>query len=327
LVVLAASVWLGGCATVAQKSSERTTPSTSKANRAGPVRLLLTPTGVTVAVVRSERRGWQVRTPCGNRATITHGTPLPDVQVVIDPGHGGGDPGAVAYGLHEAHVNLQVARRLQRDLERDGIRAALTRTGDYDVRIAARADFIIAAQAKVFVSVQHNAGNAAPHDGPGTEVYYQHKSANSRRLAGLIWENVFTTLNRFPAHWIGASDAGSIFRLGRDGDDFYGVLRRTLETPGVLVETSYISEASQAALLATPSFRNAEAQAIASGIRRYLNTSDAGRGFRTPLVRGFDDPGIPTLTAPIRNSARGSSSSLNGSLLKPEVLARPGRSE
>ena len=291
---LAATAWLGGCATVAEKSSAQTNTSTSRPNPAAPARLVISPAGVAVAVVRRERLGWLVRTPCGNTATITGGTPLSDVQVVIDPGHGGGDPGAVANGLHESHVNLQVARLLQRDLDKTGIRSALTRTGDYDVRIATRAEFVNTARPRVFVSVQHNAGNAAHHDGPGTEVYYQHESTNSKRLAGLVWENVFAALDRFPAHWVGASDAGSIYRLGRNGDDFYGVLRRTHGTPAVLVETSYISEASEAALLATPAFRAVEAQAIAVGIRRYLNTADRGRGFHTPLSRGYGDPSSPT---------------------------------
>ena len=259
--------------------------------RPPPVRLILTPTGVTVPVVRPDGLGWRVRTPCGATVSVTKGTPIRSIDVMLDPGHGGIESGAVANGLKESDLNLQIARKVQADLAATGIRAALTRTGDYRLPIATRAQIINTAHPKLFVSVNHNGGPAADHSGPGTEVYYQHDSKLAKRLAGLVWEDVYATLNTFRAHWVGASDAGAIYRLGRDGNDFYGVLRLARATPGVLIEAAYVSEASEAALLATPSFRAAEAAAIAKGIRRYLRTSDRGSGYHVPIPRGFDDPG------------------------------------
>ena len=230
-------------------------------------------------------------TPCGKPVTVLGGTPLADIDVVIDPGHGGREVGAVANGLVEARLNLQVARELQRTLENDGIHAALTRTGDYRLPIASRARIINTARPKLFVSVQHNGGPAASHIGRGTEVYFQHESKPSRRLAGLVWEELFTGLKGFTTNWVGASDAGAIYRLGSDGNDFHGVLRLTANIPGVLSEAAYISDVSEAALLATPAFRSAEAAMVARAIKRFMTTNDPGGGFHEPLVRSMHDAG------------------------------------
>jgi N-acetylmuramoyl-L-alanine amidase len=187
-------------------------------------------------------------------------------------------------------LNLQVAEELQRQLASLGIRAALTRTGDYRLPIVTRAEIANVAKPKVFVSVHHNAGAAAGRSDPGTEVYFQHSSASSKRLAGLIWESLVAALRSVSAQWVGASDAGAIYRLGRTGNDFYGVLRDT-HVPAVLIEPAYMSNASEAHLLSTASFRTTEAKAIADGIHRYLTTRDPGGGFHQPLARAFSDAG------------------------------------
>ena len=279
------------CATATRTPSKASTTSTTGALPLTPVRLILTPTNVMVPVLRSDARGWRVLTPCGLTTTIGRGTPIRKIDVMLDPGHGGIESGAVGSGLKESDLNLDVALRAQRDLMATGIRAALTRTGDYRLPIATRAQIIDTAHPKLFVSVNHNGGPAADHSGPGTEVYYQHDSTQAKRLAGLIWESVYAALNQFPAHWVGASDAGAIYRLGRDGADFYGVLRLTRSTPGTLLEAAYVTEPSEGVLLGTPQFRSAEGAAIAQAIRRYLRTSDQGAGYHVPISRGFDDPG------------------------------------
>ena len=187
-------------------------------------------------------------------------------------------------------ARVRSAEELRRQLGSLGVHAALTRTGDYRLPIATRAEIANVARPKLFVSVHHNAGAAAARSDPGTEVYFQHRSAASKRLAGLIWESLVAALRRVSAHWVGASDAGAIYRLGRTGSDFYGVLRDT-HAPAVLIEPSYMSSASEAHLLSTASFRTIEAKAIADGIQRYLTTRDPGSGFHQPLPRGYDDAG------------------------------------
>ena len=283
-----------GCSSAARRSQSSGSPlALAHGVPAKPknARLLITPRGISVAVVSHSSTGYRVVTPCGKTALVKQGSAIGRVDVMIDPGHGGSESGASANGIRESILNLHVARELQLALSKLGIRSALTRTGDYRVTIATRAKIVNVMRPKLFVSVHHNSGVAAAHDGPGTEVYYQHASAESKRLAGLLWNHLVPTLAQFHAHWVGASDAGAIQRLGNGGDDFFGVLRQTHGIPAALIEPSYISEASQAALLKTDAFRQAEARAIAAGIDRYLHSSDAGSGYKTPLNRGASDPG------------------------------------
>jgi len=73
---------------------------------------VISPNGVIVPVLAKVPNGWLVRTPCHATTTLTHGTPVGRTAVVLDPGHGGAERGAIASsGLAEADVNLQVARQ------------------------------------------------------------------------------------------------------------------------------------------------------------------------------------------------------------------------
>ena len=300
LVLLATYALIRTETSTAESNDEFTTPSRTSGAAA---RLLITATGITAPIVRRTAAAWVVRTPCGGLATVARGTPIPPVQVIIDPGHGGSEPGAITNGLRESAVNQQVALALKHALDTQGIASALTRTGDYYLPIASRAAIVNAAQPKLFVSVHHNSGPAALRATPGTEVYYQHQSAASKRLAGLVWQNVFSTLQHVAIPWVGAGDAGPIYRLGRTGDDFYGVLRLT-HVPGVLVEATYLSANHEAQLLKTVAFRKVEANAIATGIAQYLRTRKPGTGYRTPFPRGFSDDGgggLANCTNPLMN--------------------------
>ncbi len=234
---------------------------------------------------------WRAMTPCGHTVSVSRATLIPSVDVIIDPGHGGKEAGAVAYGLREADINLQVAGAVQRDLAAVHISAALTRTGDYRLPIPTRADIVVTDRPKLFVSIHHNSGDAARHNGPGTEVYYQHASTRARRLAGLIWKHLYSAIDKFAANWVGASDAGAIYRLDQNRADYYGVLRRVPQTPAVLVEASYLSEPTEAALLRRRDFVTAEALGIAAGIRADLDSQDLGAGYHTPVQRGYQDNG------------------------------------
>ncbi len=275
----------------AQHAGSKQQPSQHNATSSGKPQLLITTSGVTVLVQSKQHSGWRVITPCGLSTTIATGTPISNITVMIDPGHGGRETGADEHGIRESILNLDVAKVLQHDLERLGIHAALTRTADYRLPIATRADFVNAVHPKLFISLHHNSGAAAARTSPGTEVYYQHTSTSAKRLAGLVWQDLVHTLETYAADWVGASDAGAIYRLNPSGSDFFGVLRRTQGIPAVLVEPTYISSGSEATLLKTSSFRAAEASAIAHAVQRFLTTNDQGAGFHEPLSRGNSDPG------------------------------------
>jgi N-acetylmuramoyl-L-alanine amidase len=251
---------------------------------------VITANGIVVPVVSHTDTGWVVRTPCGDTATLTDGTPVAAATIVLDPGHGGTEPGAISpSGLREADVNLEVTRHTQASLEAAGVSVVLTRTGNYDVELSPRAEIARALGARAFVSIHHNAEPDGPHDGPGTETYYQIASPDSKRLAGLIYEEVVGALSAYDVPWVADRDAGAKFRPGQRGD-YYAVLRLPQDVVSVLVEGAFMSNPPEAALLDRPDVQAAEGEAVARGILRYLNTGDPGSGFTEPYPR-TDPPG------------------------------------
>ena len=103
------------------------------------------------------------RAPCGGEVTVT-GTPLDGANVVLDPGHGGDEPGAVGpAGTTEKAVNLAIAQDAKRQLEALGATVVLTRTADYRITLVSRAAIATSLQAAA-VRVdppQRRAGRAA----------------------------------------------------------------------------------------------------------------------------------------------------------------------
>ena len=254
---------------------------------------MLTSTGVVAAVLGVDGGGIRVRTPCGGEATVTGATPISGATVVLDPGHGGAEPGAVGVnGLTEKAVNLAVAERTKAVLEAQGATVVLTRTGDYRVTLGARADIVKALGPPVFVSVHHNGGGDGPSAEPGTETYFQIGSPQSRRLAGLVYEELVALFSTYGGvAWVGDTDAGAKFRMNSRGGDYYGMLRQTAGVTAALSEALFISNPPEAELLARPEVQQAEAEALARAITRHLTTADPGSGFTEPYPR--TDPAGP----------------------------------
>jgi N-acetylmuramoyl-L-alanine amidase len=262
----------------------------------GPVTGRFQP-GVAMAVDATQG-GWaHVLTPCENRLWVrtADGHITKTADIVLDPGHGGPEPGAVGPGgLTERELNLAVARMTVDALAAEGVVVVLARTGDYRQTLASRVAVATALEPKAFVSLHHNAAPDESWSGPGSETYYQTgksvppaKAAESKRLAGLIYEEVVKALSAFSADWVADRDAGAKYRLGDSGDDYYGILRRSA-TGGVvatLIELAFISNPSEEALLKREDVRRAEAGAVARGIIRWLRTPDPGSGFVVPYPR------------------------------------------
>jgi N-acetylmuramoyl-L-alanine amidase len=216
-------------------------------------------------------------------------TSLKGATIVLDPGHGGQLPGALGPGGYtEKEANLDIAKRLAPKLE--GARVFLTRTGDYTAGLPFRAGLANNLGADLLVSIHNNAAPDGPSDKPGTETYYQRISASSKRLAGILYEEVFRVLEPVKLSWMSDEDAGAKYRTNVRGEDFYGILRRT-KVPAVIVEAMFISNAPEENLLRTDEAREGIAGALAKGIRRYLETEDQGSGFVEPLNRNAGSSG------------------------------------
>jgi N-acetylmuramoyl-L-alanine amidase len=254
----------------------------------GPVRALVTATGVVVAVTGGGPGGWRVNTPCDNAGVVPDGTPIHGATVVLDPGHGGVETGAAGEnGLVEKDLNLDIAKRAKAVLEAQGATVVLTRTADYRITLQSRAAIAQALKPPLFISIHHNGGHDGTLEQPGTETYYQKASPGSKRLAGLLYEEVF---GAFAGHdgirWHGNVDAGAKYRLNDSGGDYYGILRRTKGVTAVISEALFLSaDPTEAELLADPKVQQDEADAIARAVRRFMLGNDPGSGYTEPIPR------------------------------------------
>ena len=248
-------------------------------------------------------------TPAALPIEVGEGTAFSDAVVVLDPGHGGANHGATGpTGLREEVVNLDIARRA-RDLLQEphtvdwktGVvypgpdippvgRAWVTRTegppgADYEAGLLFRAALAAEAGASALISIHNNADPDGPFEGPGSEIFYMFKDSDSRRLGGLLIEEMRRSFAAFDIAWMGDRDAGAKYRLQEDGEtDYYGILRRAL-VPAVITEGAFISNEPEEALLATPEFRQAYAEAIYRALVRFVASDDPGSGFTTPYLR------------------------------------------
>ncbi|MEX0271220.1 N-acetylmuramoyl-L-alanine amidase [Leptolyngbyaceae cyanobacterium UHCC 1019] len=191
--------------------------------------------------------------PSRNPNPIAAPIPKSGITVVIDPGHGGGDPGAVGIGgLQEKEVVLSVSQQVVALLKQKGVNAVMTRSRDQEIELAPRVQFAEQANADVFVSIHANAFTASRPDVSGIETFYY--AGEGQSLARSIQTNLVQAL--------GARDRGV------KQANFY-VLRNT-PMPSALVEVGFVTGAEDAARLANPSDRTRIAQAIARGILQYV---------------------------------------------------------
>lgn len=172
--------------------------------------------------------------------------------VVLDPGHGGRDVGAVGRrGTTEKSVTLQVGLYLEHMLKRSGIDVALTRSRDEFVPLDRRVNVAAEAGAHVFVSIHCNSSFFLRVS--GIESFYFYGSRQGRRLASALQRCLVLKLARTDR---GVKEAG-----------FY-VLRETL-APAALVELGFLSNPVDEKLLSDPSFRRLAAEALYQGIVEY----------------------------------------------------------
>ena len=178
-------------------------------------------------------------------------------RVVIDPGHGGPDPGAVGIGgLRETDVVLDVSLQMARLLQSRGVDVVLTRTTEVDVDLPPRVSLANSSNADAFVSVHANALSMARPDVNGIETFYfEGGSSRSRALAAALQQQMV------------AISPGSPDRGVRTGRFF--VIRRTV-MPSALVEMGFVTGSLDASRLADPNFRRRMAVALAAGMLTYL---------------------------------------------------------
>jgi N-acetylmuramoyl-L-alanine amidase len=191
--------------------------------------------------------------PALSSAAIGASSIPPPYVVAIDPGHGGSDPGALGLdGLVEKNLTLDVSNRLAALLRADGVTVVMTRTTDASVSIQERSDIANAAHADVFLPIYFNSWTTPIPD--GSVVLYP--NARDVPFASDISQAVTDYLNPYGDH-----DGGIVLR-----NDWW--LQPTM--PTATVESLFISNPHDAALLTRASFRQGLAEALRSGVEAYL---------------------------------------------------------
>jgi N-acetylmuramoyl-L-alanine amidase len=188
-------------------------------------------------------------------------------KVVIDAGHGGGDPGAKSRsGLVEKQLNLEIALRLKKHLSRVGVYCVMIREQDIDYFGAAggygtkkrrdlnhRVHIVNQSKADIFLSIHANSFPQIVYH--GAQTFYNQENPESKRLAEAIQGQLVNRLG--PNH-----------RKAKGGD--FRVLN-SIKIPGVIIETGFLSNHEEARLLATEQYREKLSYAIYQGVIAYFS--------------------------------------------------------
>lgn len=191
---------------------------------------------------------------------------LKDKVIILDPGHGGYDPGAVNNGIREKDLNLVLSKKIADLLKKEGAKVYLTRDRDYNLapvglhgRAARLADLSQRAKlaeeksAHIFVSVHMN--SISFRYCRGAEVYHHYQSQEGARLA----RSIQNELVKIP---------GMRKRTVKPGD--YALLRLTA-VPAVIVEAGFMTNQEELKQLTAERYQQALAESIVRGIKNYFN--------------------------------------------------------
>lgn len=241
----------------------------------------------------------------GTTTRIRPRAKAPAPVVVLDPGHGGIDPGAVGL-VREAAVVLEVALHTKRLLEARGIQVVLTRTGVYHLSANKAADLELRAamadsKRTLFVSIHANAAERAAQ---GIEVYYFGEAIDQRLLSKAILENgggalgqrltreARSVAQRLMSDLLAQAnlkfseqlalktlramvrETGAVSR-GVQTAPFYVI--RNARIPAILVEIGFVNHPTEGQKLGTSTYRAQLANGLAEGIIAFLNSGNAQR--------------------------------------------------
>ena len=239
-------------------------------------------------IAEAQPAAQEVRTPTGMKHTV-----------VIDPGHGGRDPGAQGYASEE-EVVLAIGLKVRDLLEQRGIEVILTRDGDYSLTdekrtdLAARADLATSDKHNLFVSIHANAVDDPRAQGVETWVFGEplddslvglaveengggalgaeltEAAQDAAGIEGELFREEqlnysWTLANMVQQRMVTAT--GAIDR-GVQKNVFYVV--RNTRTPAILVETGFVSNPEEGSKLATDAYQTTLAEAIAEGIINFF---------------------------------------------------------
>lgn len=219
-------------------------------------------------------------------------------RIVLDPGHGGKDPGATANGLREKDIVLKLAKQLKPILEREiGCKVLLTRDTDTFISLEERTAIANTKNADLFISLHINA-----HPSPkvrGVETYYLNLSTNAEAMRVAAMENETSThqmsdlqdilsdimknskinessrlaqqVHQTMVAGLSENNFGKVQDLGVKQAPFYVLIGAQM--PAILIEIAFISNEADAQNLQSAHFLKALAKEISSGIQSYVSSN------------------------------------------------------
>ena len=192
--------------------------------------------------------------------------------IVLDPGHGGTDPGAIGpRRSYEKNLNWSITQQVKTILERAGSTVLLTRPGDVDLTPASASDrdelrvrTMVAnnRKADIFVSIHHN--SSVNSDLNGTSTYYYPKTPYDAMLAQCLQSAMVR--------------GGGLENIGIRTANFFVVKNAWM--PAALLEIGYISNPQEEQLLNSPAFQQKMALAIVAGMDQFFAQAAKMRGGR-----------------------------------------------
>jgi N-acetylmuramoyl-L-alanine amidase len=220
------------------------------------------------------RQAEKARPAAESRTAQPFTSPGPFAVVVLDPGHGGQDSGAMCGGLLEKDLTLDVARRIDRLLDSEGIATLMTRLGDTYVSLADRAAFANRVRNCIFVSIHFNEDNKPVTS--GVETYYAaHQiTAGSFPVSWFpfLWRPLSDAPNPQSQSLAGFIQEALVARTramdrGTQARQFFVIANVT--APAVLIEGGFLTNKEDISKLASDDYRDQIAAAVADGILRY----------------------------------------------------------
>lgn len=206
---------------------------------------------------------WQSRT--GEEATLNQTAEGTKAVVVLDPGHGGFDPGKVGTkGTLEKDINLAIAKKVEKLLADNGYVVSMTRTEDMALcsgnesskkltDMKNRVAFIEKADPVLAVSIHQNSFSAGTK---GAQVFYYTGSEEGKKMANIIQSSIRDAVG------------DENHRVEKANDSYY--MLRKVSCPLVIVECGFLSNPEEEALLCDQKYQEKMARGICEGIENFL---------------------------------------------------------
>lgn len=254
--------------------------------------------GASMFSIRSPRPPLPPAEPMGTVSASAF--PLSVRRVVLDAGHGGGDPGASSTSLLiEKEVTLDLQKRLQKLLQKNGFEVVLTRTDDRMIALRERARLANTSSGDIFVSIHVNSlqshqsshGVETYYLGPTTDPSLTRLAAAENLASGYsigdlrrLLDRVYGDVRRDESRRLAAAVQQQMFAglsAVDPGLENWGVKRAPFivlvatDMPAILAEVGCLSNDREAEMLGNATYRQQIAQALFHGIHAYASANDA----------------------------------------------------